>query len=1250
MAYLVLQSMEITPDWNYGGSTCRLRVYSSQAFYENSTGQYVAQGNPQRISSFCQEYTCTISDEVVTLPPVTLATTTDSSSPTTTYSLILYSNDNTKRYVFQSNISVDPYLLESDVTPSVTLSGGTPSASMGDYIPQGITNEHPFYNLTGFSESTTLRVVKFNGTRWVVTDSAGATLFQETAPSDPVAAYPYDVAAWTAVGGTGTLVATENANITAGTWEWLTMSNQGSYPIAQPLNAYYTIPQVDQLISRNQSPIANASFTVAGKTRLSQDPAVAGLPYAVGTNDTVWQAINDAVYLNSYASLAAALADIGATQKQLIITEQYAVTGDTTIPNNVLVTFAASGSFTVSGGVTLNIGSLTIPPPRQVFYGAGITRIAKNGSGGYFHLSWWAGTDPTSDDNHALDQMIASLVANEGGTADIGPGEWRIAEQVFPNNSWIRGAGGNVDADGGTVLLPPAADSGAAFVAGVEEGFRNIVFENITFNADNKDASAFLISGTYPNSGFFVRFTNCTFTGGTDAEPIVKIDSLPGVTQWEAIGVYFDHCIVYVPENGVGFTCDTVNSSIYWTQPSFFVQVGGTAMGMGSFGFMDIINPDFRYIGDTPDPATTATDRSLNMSITMGTTDLTIDSGIFVDNDIGQRVVRDAKLDARIIDITSNTTAVVDTAASATVSNESVDIEYFEENPTIAYACITTNASFGSLNLIGGATEGFNYVLVTDNDTLFPAIYIEGHLIQGQIKLGGTRTLILKGCTMGSQVFQDESGVTCRIFSEGNTISDTSAIGAYAPQCNLLQARYWGIHDGSSVFYDQRDIQTGAPDFLHGPEPYQQMMYPLRLTEPVGATAPVLELATANSPTSGQLKIGQLDSWTQEITNYYTVRRDGTTGYLTFEGNQSAESSRYRGYSMNGLLQTLTDVCGVWTASHITTNLDDWTPTTRARNIRISTDASRTLTGINYNLPANFDGEQHEIWNIGSFNLVLQNQGGTSTAAYRFICDIGGDITLRPNERAYLEYDGTTQRWRVSKLNVSGVTSNGTDVVIDADLEVTGSVDIADALEVGGIATFSDSLIADAGIDCSGGLSILNGGDVAFAGTSGQNKISITDNLADSLSFVEGANPYLTFTTSNAAEKITAVKALVGSSSIKSTSPTQGIGFATGAGGSVVQATSKVTAFTLNTVCGQITFAGDQLDAGEVNSATWTNTAIAATDVVMFNHLSGGTLGAYWVNTQCGAGSATINIKNVTAGNLTEAPVFSFVVIKGVTS
>ena len=62
-----------------------------------------------------------------------------------------------------------------------------------------------------------------------------------------------------------------------------------------------------------------------------------------------------------------------------------------------------------------------------------------------------------------------------------------------------------------------------------------------------------------------------------------------------------------------------------------------------------------------------------------------------------------------------------------------------------------------------------------------------------------------------------------------------------------------------------------------------------------------------------------------------------------------------------------------------------------------------------------------------------------------------------------------------------------------------------------------------------------------------------------------------------------------------------------GDGGTVTQATSKSTAVTLPKKCGQITMNAAELAVDTVVSFTLTNTEIAAGDLLVLNHVSGGT-------------------------------------------
>jgi predicted ThiF/HesA family dinucleotide-utilizing enzyme len=110
---------------------------------------------------------------------------------------------------------------------------------------------------------------------------------------------------------------------------------------------------------------------------------------------------------------------------------------------------------------------------------------------------------------------------------------------------------------------------------------------------------------------------------------------------------------------------------------------------------------------------------------------------------------------------------------------------------------------------------------------------------------------------------------------------------------------------------------------------------------------------------------------------------------------------------------------------------------------------------------------------------------------------------------------------------------------------------------------------------------------------------------------------------------------------------TEEIGYAAAAQGSVTQLTSKATGVTLNTSAGQITMNNAALAATTNVSFTLTNSLLSAKDVIIFN-VSGGnaTPGTYNVFTSTlAAGSATIVLRNISGGSLSEAVVLNFVII-----
>ena len=116
------------------------------------------------------------------------------------------------------------------------------------------------------------------------------------------------------------------------------------------------------------------------------------------------------------------------------------------------------------------------------------------------------------------------------------------------------------------------------------------------------------------------------------------------------------------------------------------------------------------------------------------------------------------------------------------------------------------------------------------------------------------------------------------------------------------------------------------------------------------------------------------------------------------------------------------------------------------------------------------------------------------------------------------------------------------------------------------------------------------------------------------------------------------------------TAYTNPFGYITGGGGTVTQATNKATGVTLNKPSGQITMSNAALAAATIVSFTFTNSTISSTDVLVINHVSGGTIGSYTFTAACGAGSATVYIRNATSGSLSETIVLRYAVIKGAIS
>lgn len=248
------------------------------------------------------------------------------------------------------------------------------------------------------------------------------------------------------------------------------------------------------------------------------------------------------------------------------------------------------------------------------------------------------------------------------------------------------------------------------------------------------------------------------------------------------------------------------------------------------------------------------------------------------------------------------------------------------------------------------------------------------------------------------------------------------------------------------------------------------------------------------------------------------------------------------------------------------------------------------------------------------------------------------------------QYDHATDEasiWAAGAQRVAA-TSLGMSVTgkITSVLEGAGSGQTAN--------TNNDNIVIDS--DGSAGLSIMTGatstGGVRFGRLANNAVGGVAYNHAtDVITLVAGGVSVV----SASGSAVDIPNATVTAGSFYAAGPagfiwtSLGLGFTTGAGGTVTQATSKATAVTLDRNCGRITLNGAALAAGAVVSFTFTNNRITERSIINMSIRSGAATGGSYVvsSDNATAGSCRVTIRNLTAGSLSEALVLTFAVFDG---
>jgi hypothetical protein len=278
---------------------------------------------------------------------------------------------------------------------------------------------------------------------------------------------------------------------------------------------------------------------------------------------------------------------------------------------------------------------------------------------------------------------------------------------------------------------------------------------------------------------------------------------------------------------------------------------------------------------------------------------------------------------------------------------------------------------------------------------------------------------------------------------------------------------------------------------------------------------------------------------------------------------------------------------------------------------------------------------------VASNVAVTQIANGSSTIA---VNGSGGNITFTAGGVANIAV--LTPTGLVLNGNISGNANVSGEVFTTGNINAgSGSYFLGNGSLLSGISPnavfFGNSYV---------GIGVANGNANISVGSS-VNVAVFTSAAAifDSNVVVLGDVVANVVTTGNIAITGTVTSNLVSINKIVTTS-NAGIGYEVGAGGTATQTSNKTNPVTLNTIAGQITLNNQNLASGATATFVLNNTAIGNTDVMIINHVSGGTIGAYTFDVACNTANAAISITNRTAGTLGEAPVIRFAVIKSAIS
>ncbi len=304
-----------------------------------------------------------------------------------------------------------------------------------------------------------------------------------------------------------------------------------------------------------------------------------------------------------------------------------------------------------------------------------------------------------------------------------------------------------------------------------------------------------------------------------------------------------------------------------------------------------------------------------------------------------------------------------------------------------------------------------------------------------------------------------------------------------------------------------------------------------------------------------------------------------------------------------------------------------------------------------------------------SFSDVLRGQEGTTARGFTAAVTVFGmrvtaaDMAAVSSKVSLTGVETLTNKTLTSP-DINGGTIDGAVIGGSAaaagsftTLSASGNVTLGDISS--DVVTVTGNLsVGGSTTNLSGNLNIPINSQINFNGGLDQNSRLSADSVFGTMVY-KGYNGH-SFKSMNGGEverlKIDSAGAVTIPGTLSLTGASSTLGYGTGAGGTVNQATSKSTGVTLNKPCGQITMYGvndsnGQLAAGAIVSFVLSNYLVVPRDLVSLgldDTSPGGSSGKYQVWSSSASGGLRIYVQNVSTGPLSEALVINFAVIKGV--